>query len=180
MWLLMHINEHTSGWESAFVCLDRPLSYRIIVPSRAACEHLNVCGVELTVSKVVPELVCNWDVPQLVLHFSGSSASGKNADLSAEFVVSSKILYFSFVVFCFKQADYSCVFTGSCCMIRARSNGSKAEHQHKMPVLDSNHISSLWGGWSQQCARPGGAGSMHRLLYKQNMGFSGATLIVPQ
>lgn len=110
MWLLMHINEHTSGWESAFVCLDRPLSYRIIVPSRAACEHLNVCGVELTVSKVVPELVCNWDVPQLVLHFSGSSASGKNADLSAEFVVSSKILYFSFVVFCFKQADYSCVY----------------------------------------------------------------------
>lgn len=35
-------DERTSAWESAFVCLDHPLSSQIIAPSRAACEDMNL------------------------------------------------------------------------------------------------------------------------------------------
>lgn len=121
-------------------------------------------------------------MPQLVLHFSGSSASGKNADLSAESVVSSEILYFSFVVFCFKQADYSCVYLLVLAAVsRHDQMGAKQSISTKCQhLIVITSLPSLRGGWSQQRARPGGAGSMRRLLYKQNMGFSGATLIVPQ
>lgn len=102
-------DEKTSAWESAFVCLDHPLSSQIIVPSRTACEYMNPCGVECTASKAVPELVCKWDTPQLVLHCCGRSLSGKNADLGAVFAVSFKILYLSLVAFCFKATAYPCV-----------------------------------------------------------------------
>lgn len=51
-------DEKTSAWESAFVCLDHPLSSQIIVPSRAACGYMKPCGLECGASKAVPELVC--------------------------------------------------------------------------------------------------------------------------
>lgn len=137
---------------------------------------MNPCGAERTASKAVPELVCKCDVPQLVLHFSGSSLSGKNADLGAAFAVRSEILYLSLVAFCFKATAYPCV----CLLVLAAvsghdSRGAKQDIHTKCQHLilinsfarrrPRSAVCQGWQGW-----QPTGA------ALQEKMSFPGAIL----
>lgn len=127
-------DEKTSAWESAFVCLDHPLSSQIIAPSRAACEDMN-----LFLRWYANEACHNLFLISAVAACREGMLLWVHGLLSA--LKASVSLWERFVL---KQWLIRVCVDWCVLQFGPQWDGSKAGQPYEMPVLDTKRLCFTW------------------------------------